>query len=125
MFEISVEREFCAAHALVIKGEREPLHGHNFHLAVTVADDSLDGDGLVIDFHALEGLVDGVIAAFVNQDLGAVRPFNLVNPSAERIAEHIASRVAEGLGTIASRASARLSSVRLTEAPGCSVTYRP
>src|SRR5690606_34763268 len=30
MYELKVQREFCAAHALMIKGQREPVHGHNW-----------------------------------------------------------------------------------------------
>jgi len=127
MFEVNVEREFCAAHALVIAGFQEPTHGHNFRLTVTVASDALDGDGLLVDFHALERLVDSVIRPFANADLNRTPPFDRVNPSAERIAEHIGRAVAEKLGSIAPPAGLkpRLSGVRLTEAPGCSVVYRP
>jgi 6-pyruvoyltetrahydropterin/6-carboxytetrahydropterin synthase len=128
MFQISVEREFCAAHALVIAGVREPVHGHNFRLAVTLEGDRLDADGLLLDFHALERLVDEIIRPYHNADLGSQPPFNGgLNPSAENIAAHIARRVAEGLPSITSSGGhrPRLASVRLTEAPGCSVIYRP
>ena len=30
VYEITVEDEFCAAHAIVIRGEREAVHGHNW-----------------------------------------------------------------------------------------------
>lgn len=128
MFQISVQREFCAAHALVIAGMREVVHGHNFHLTVTVESADLDADGLVMDFHALERLVDQIIRPMINADLNAITPFaNGLNPSAENIARTIAEQVTHGLEPILPRQGPRprLASVRLTEAPGCAVTYIP
>lgn len=121
MYEVSVEREFCAAHALVIGGEREAVHWHDFHVMVTVGGRALDGDGLLVDFHELERVVDGVIGPLRNVDLGKSPAFLCENPSAEVIATHIATAVAERL----SGGPARVRWVRVTEAPGCSVTYRP
>ena len=53
-FEITVVREFAAAHQIrLLDGSLEPLHGHNWRLSVTVAADKLDGIGTVMDFHHL------------------------------------------------------------------------
>src|SRR5690606_16287926 len=54
MFEISVQRTFSAAHAIVVRGRREPLHGHDWRVTIVVAGNDLDADGLLCDFHALE-----------------------------------------------------------------------
>jgi 6-pyruvoyltetrahydropterin/6-carboxytetrahydropterin synthase len=125
MFQISVAREFCAAHALVIRGLREPVHGHNFHLTVTLQGDRLDADGLLLDFHALERLLDEILHPLTNADLNAAP--GLANPTAELVAKHIADRVVAGLPAIAPAGAPlpRLASVRLTEAPGCAVVYLP
>jgi 6-pyruvoyl-tetrahydropterin synthase len=132
MFEISVEREFCAAHAIVIGGVREVTHGHNFHLTVTVGAPTLDHEELLVDFHALERLVDAVIRPFHNADLNALPPFapgngrQAVNPTAEAIARHIGESVREQLPKILPQGrSVRLAAIRLTEAPGCAVVWRP
>jgi 6-pyruvoyltetrahydropterin/6-carboxytetrahydropterin synthase len=132
MFQISVEREFCAAHALVIAGVQETVHGHNFKLTVTVQGERLDADGLLLDFHALERLVDEIIRPLHNADMNAVPAFagGKQNPTAELIAKHIGDRVAAGLPAIiltgvGGALLPRLASVRLTEAPGCAVTYSP
>lgn len=122
MFEVSVEREFCAAHALQIAGVIEPIHGHNFRVTLSVASDSLDQDALVVDFHALESALDAVLAPWVNNNLNALEPFNAINPSAENIAREIAHRVLAALPPNTN--GARVSSCRVTEAPGCAVTYR-
>jgi 6-pyruvoyltetrahydropterin/6-carboxytetrahydropterin synthase len=127
MFQISVEKEFCAAHALLIAGipgGREPIHGHNFHLTVTLQGDRLDEDGLLLDFHALERLVDEIIRPLNNQNLNDTLP---INPTAELIAKHIAGRIIAGLPSITPKGAPapRLASIRLTEAPGCAVIYTP
>lgn len=128
MYEVSVETEFCAAHAIVISGEREPVHGHNWRVGVTVSGGELDAEGLLLDFHALERLVGEIIGPFKNRDLNATAPFDRVNPTAEQVARHIAEGVARGLpGLRKGNASTllRVESVRVTEAPGCAVVYRP
>lgn len=125
MYELSVEREFCAAHALVISGVREVVHGHNFRVTLTVAGGELDRDGLLVDFHALEKVLDSVIAPMINADLNLHPAFARgVNPSAEQIAKMIAESVRDRLDEHA-RGRVRVLACRVTEAPGCSVTYRP
>lgn len=128
MFQISVEREFCAAHALRLRQTREATHGHNFKLVVTLQGPSLDSDGLLLDFHELEALVDQIIAPMRNGNLNDLPPFSGgINPSAEEVAKHIALRVHDGLPKLLAGgpSGVRLASVRLTEAPGCAVVYVP
>lgn len=123
MHEITVETEFCAAHALTLAGRREPTHGHNFRLRVTVGSPTLDADGLVCDFHRLEGVVRGVIEPFRDRDLNQAPPFDRINPSAERLAEHVATEVSRACAELGR--AVRVLSVSVTEAPGCTATHRP
>ena len=139
MFEVSVEAMFSAAHALVIGGDREPVHGHNWHVVATVAGPALDSNGLLVDFHVLERALADIIRRFHNAGLNAAPPFDKVNPSAERVAQYIAYTLEDRLGRMHSLAPTspvtagsatspqhpRVVSVRVTEAPGCSVIYRP
>jgi len=126
MFEITIARTFAAAHAIrLYDGSLEPVHGHNWPVEVTVAADELDEIGVVMDFHVLEQLVDGLVERLNNRHINEVAPFAgadgslAINPTAERIAEWIGNEVAKGLP-----GHARLVSVRLGEAPGCTATYR-
>jgi 6-pyruvoyltetrahydropterin/6-carboxytetrahydropterin synthase len=125
VFELSIETEFCAAHALVISGQRESVHGHNWRVTVTVAGSALDRDGLLVDFHALEAMVAEIIGPFKNADLNATPQFRGVNPTAEHVAQYIADAIAPKLGGVTPACAARVHAVRVTEAPGCSVVYRP
>jgi 6-pyruvoyltetrahydropterin/6-carboxytetrahydropterin synthase len=124
MYEVSVEAEFAAAHALSIAGQRETTHGHNWHVTVTVSGPSLDSDGLLCDFHTIESALRELTARFHNRDLNGVTPFvEGLNPSAE----NVAAVLAEGLSRAISPLSphAEVTAVRVTEAPGCAATYRP
>ena len=123
MFEISVEAMFAAAHALSIAGTRETVHGHNWHVTVTVSGEKLDRDGLLCDFHTVESALRELVSRFHNQDLNAVAPFrDGLNPSAENVARVIADELS---GVLDLSPYAGVSSVRVTEAPGCAATYRP
>ena len=122
MHEITIERVFSAAHALRLPdGSLEPVHGHNWDVAVTVGAEKLDEMAVVMDFHELERSVDRLVAELHNGDLNRIEPFaSGVNPSAERVASHFAERVSAELP-----AHVRLRSVSVGEAPGCTATYRP
>ncbi len=118
MYELSVQRVFSAAHALMLRGEREALHGHDWRLTVVVAGERLDADGLLCDFHALQAAIDEIIAPFRNANLNETEPFTRLNPSAEQVVRHIADRLAASLPP-----GVRLARVSITEAPGCQATY--
>jgi len=123
MFEITVETEFCAAHALLISGIREARHGHNFRVRVTVAGEKLDTDGLLCDFHLVKEVLGDILTPFSNSDLNETPPFDRVNPSAEEIARHIGETMGERLDEGLSP-HARVASVEVTETTGCWATYR-
>lgn len=114
MFELSVGRTFSAAHAIVIRGVRESMHGHDWRATVTVRGEALDDDGLVCDFHALERTLEEAVAPFRNRTLNQVPPFDRVNPTAENIAEFVALEVAQRLPP-----GVTVRSVEIEEAPGC------
>lgn len=122
MYTIAITHEFCAAHALVISGTSEPVHGHNFRVTATIEGTELDADGLLCDFHTAHDVLLSVCEPFENADLNATEPFDKVNPSAEQIALVIAEAMADRLdGSLAP--AARVASVSVTEAPGCVATY--
>ena len=120
MYEITIEQTFAAAHSIRIRGEQEPVHGHNWHVTVVVASDTLDEDGLVCDFHDLEKQLDNIISPFHNRALNDVPPFDTVNPTAELVARHIGDEIVAWAPS-----PVRLVSVTVTEAPNCAATWRP
>ncbi len=147
-YQLELNAVFSAAHAIVIKGEREPLHGHDWHVTLTVEGPRVDQDGLLVDFHALEKGLKEIVARWHNRNLNETRPFDVVNPTAEKVAEHIASemqrmmqsgaiwgdsdnppsqsgRKNRKLSKAGARPEVRVVSVRVTEAVGCAAVYRP
>jgi len=122
MYELSVQTVFSGAHALSVRGEREAVHGHDWHVTATVAGAELDADGLLVDFHELERVLAEIVRPWRNADLNGVPPFDRVNPSAENVARHIGTELERRMGT---GSGVRVESVRVTEAPGCAATYRP
>ncbi len=120
MFELEVCRTFSAAHAIAIQGQREPLHGHDWHVLVVIGATGLDGDGLACDFHLLEASLDAVLLPFRSRNLNDTPPFDRINPTAEAVAQYIAQemgvRIPDGVS---------VQSVRVTEAPGCAARYFP
>ena len=89
-FFITTKREFSASHQLrLYDGSLEPMHGHNWELRVVVTANKLDKIGVVMDFHELEKLVDGIISPLHNSHLNDSPAFKKLNPSAENVAFHI------------------------------------
>lgn len=123
MFELTVQTVFSAAHAIVIAGTREPLHGHDWHVTACVAGQSLDDEGLLIDFHALEEALGAIVRPFRNGNLNETTPFDRTNPTAENVARYISYALTERVRLISER-GVNVAWVRVTEAPGCAVTYR-
>ena len=142
MHEITVTTTFSAAHALRLPdGSLEPVHGHDWKLSVAAAAEKLDAIGAVMDFHDLQHAVDEAVAAWRNADLNALSPFDrgvehgddrsdagtltpaadrAWNPTAERVCQEVAVRVAPSLP-----AGVRLVSVSVSEAVGCVACFRP
>jgi len=119
MYELSVQRVFSAAHAVVMGGQRETSHSHDWRVTAVVSGDRLDGDGILCDFHALERQLKEVLRPLENANLNRTPPFDEVNPTAEHIARHIAGALAALLAD-----GTAVKSVSVMEAPGCTATYR-
>jgi 6-pyruvoyltetrahydropterin/6-carboxytetrahydropterin synthase len=138
MYRLEVSTTFSAAHALRFGTPVqvvEPVHGHDFHVTVTLEGPRLDGDGLLVDFHLVEQGLQALVAPFRSKHLNEVPPFDRTNPSAEQIARHIGDGLASWLetqarehpnyGAAADRPPVRVLSVRVTEAVGCAAIYLP
>lgn len=132
VFSISVQTRFSAAHAILIRGVRESLHGHDWRVVAVISGPALDPDGLLADFHAVEGELGAIVEPFRNTNMNECPPFDRVNPTAEEVARHIGDRLSSRLETRLPRdpktdlsAQWFVDSVSVTEAPNCVATYRP
>lgn len=88
MFEIYVEGNFSAGHALRgYRGKCENPHGHNYKVRLTLEGPSLDRIGLLCDFVALKHSMRETLAALDHCYLNDRAPFDRLNPSAENLAK--------------------------------------
>lgn len=114
MFSLRIERTFSAAHAIIIGGVREALHGHDWRVRMTVEGDQLNEEGLLCNFHLLERVLDSAIAPLRDSNLNDVDVLVGINPTAENVALYLASTVAGNLPP-----DVRRLRLAITEAPGC------
>ena len=124
MFEVSVEQSFAAGHALRnYKGACENVHGHNFKVLVTVEGEKLDGAGMLVDFLDVKASMQNVILALDHRFLNDIPPFDVLNPSAENIAEYFYQQMTPGLAL--APVPVRIREVKVWETDIQSATYRP
>ena len=132
MFQVSVEEEFAAGHALRgYRGKCENPHGHNYKVRVTLEGPSLDHIGLLYDFSELKKALHQTVGKLDHQNMNDVAPFIELNPSAENIAKYfyeqisglLAEHVRKG-GEEASQLSlCRVSKVKVWETSTTTATY--
>ncbi|MBT8491255.1 MAG: 6-carboxytetrahydropterin synthase QueD [Deltaproteobacteria bacterium] len=95
MYEVSIRKSFSAAHTLDIGGKCEDLHGHNFTVDITVSSQSLDSEGLVIDFRILKEWTNDILDELDHTYLNDLSHFKDINPSSESVARFIFDRTVE------------------------------
>jgi 6-pyruvoyltetrahydropterin/6-carboxytetrahydropterin synthase len=121
MFELKVVTDFAAAHRLAMVTDKcENLHGHNWRVEVHVAGERLNSAGVLIDFGEIKSHIRGIVGELDHKFLNDLDFFH-GNPSSERIAVHIADRLAALLpgGNI------RVSRVAVWESHDACATYIP
>lgn len=118
LYTVSVETTFSATHRVRLPdGSQEPLHGHDWRVRALFASDSLDDNGMVVDFCEAQGAVEQVVADFRHADLNELAAFGGLSPTAEIVARVVFDRLwGRGLES--------LCGVEIIEAPGCLATYR-
>lgn len=149
-YRVVVEKEylkFSAAHFIAYKGFREPLHGHNYQVSVTLAG-ALGTDGYVLDFGIVKKVTKAVCDELDERIIVPARSdcltithegpsivmvyedgdrflfpatdcvvLPIVHASAEELAAYVLSRLREGLGQLAMRGLTEIE-VGVSEAPG-------
>lgn len=122
MYEISVEMDFDAAHALRgYQGKCEKLHGHRFKVVAVVKGNKLNEIGLAYDFTLLKKQLGEILADYDHTNLNDTAPFNRINPSSENIAVAIYQKLQEKLAG----APVAIDSIEVWESPQNRVRYYP
>lgn len=120
VYEISVESSFVAQHGIRLpNGTVEPTHKHVWQVTVRFIGDQLDACGLLVDFDDVKAALAQVLGPVQGADLNQSALLNGLNPTAENVALTLFDALYERCGR-----DKRLSGVEVTEAPGCTATYR-
>ena len=124
MFEVTVEQSFAAAHALRnYKGRCENVHGHNWKVRVVIEGEKLDATGMLVDFLDVKNLMGEILDRMDHQFLNEIPPFDVINPSAENIAEYFYQQMTGRLAE--TPVPVRIREVKIWETEIQSATYRP
>jgi len=124
MFEVAVEQSFASAHALRnYKGRCENVHGHNWKVRVVIEGEKLDATGMLVDFLDVKRLMSEILDRIDHQFLNEIPPFDVVNPSAENIAEYFYQQLTGKLTD--TPVPVRIREVKIWETEIQSATYRP
>ena len=124
MFEVAVEQSFASAHALRnYKGRCENVHGHNWKVQVVIEGEKLDATGMLVDFLDVKSLLGEILDRIDHQFLNEIPPFDVVNPSAENIAEYFYQQLTGKLSE--TPVPVRIREVEIWETEIQSATYRP
>jgi 6-pyruvoyltetrahydropterin/6-carboxytetrahydropterin synthase len=122
MYEVMIEEEFSAAHALRgYRGKCENLHGHNWRVEVYVRGERLDEVGMLVDFTQLKAVTRNVMRYLDHQNLNELKPFDKeMNPSSEHIAGFILHKIAQEIDSD----RVKVYKVRVWETTSSSATYQ-
>ena len=120
MYHLTIKTHFAAAHRLVnYQGDCENLHGHNWHVEVTVAARDLDEAGLGVDFKILKHQTKQLLGELDHKYLNDLPAFSQISPSSEQIARFLFIRLCDQL----ENANVRLERVTVWESDSACASY--
>jgi 6-pyruvoyltetrahydropterin/6-carboxytetrahydropterin synthase len=120
MFEVCVEHTFAAGHSLRnYRGKCENVHGHNYRVQVSAEGRELNEIGLLVDFTELKRLLRQTSEYLDHQFINDLKPFDIINPSAENLAKFFHDEIQKSLP------DSKISWVRVWETDTSCATYRP
>ena len=120
MFVLKIVTDFASAHSLRnYPGDCARLHGHNWQVEVSVCSNVLDDNGIAIDFREIKKQTKLVIKRLDHQYLNEIKPFDVLNPTAENIAKYFFDEV----GLLINNEGIKVKEVLIWETPRSAVTY--
>lgn len=123
MYEVTVEDTFSSGHYLRnYKGKCENPHGHNYRVRITLAGETLDQAGLLLDFKDLKSVMKQVIDYLDHQMINDLEPFTKLNPSAENLSKYFYDETNKGLAA-STEGRVQVSRVTIWETDTSIATY--
>ena len=120
MFVLKIVTDFASAHSLRdYPGDCARLHGHNWQVEVSVCSQVLDDSGIAIDFREIKKQTKLVVKRLDHQYLNEIKPFDILNPTAENIAKYFFDEIA----LLITNKYVKVKEVTIWETPRSAVTY--
>ena len=120
MFVLKIVTDFASAHSLRdYPGDCARLHGHNWQVEVSVCSQVLDDSGIAIDFREIKKQTKLVVKRLDHQYLNEIKPFDVLNPTAENIAKYFFDEIA----LLIPNKNVKVKEVMIWETPRSAVTY--
>ena len=120
MFVLKIVTDFASAHSLRnYPGDCARLHGHNWQVEVSICSEVLDDNGIAIDFREIKKQTKLVIKRLDHQYLNEIKPFDVLNPTAENIAKYFFEEV----GLLINSENVKVKEVLIWQTPRSAVTY--
>ena len=120
MFVLKIVTDFASAHSLRdYPGDCARLHGHNWQVEVSVCSQILDDSGIAIDFREIKKQTKLVVKRLDHQYLNEIKPFDVLNPTAENIAKYFFDEIA----LLITNKDVKVKEVMIWETPRSAVTY--
>jgi len=120
MFVLKIVTDFASAHSLRdYPGDCARLHGHNWQVEVSVCSQVLDDSGIAIDFREIKKQTKLVVKRLDHQYLNEIKPFDVLNPTAENIAKYFFDEIA----LLITNKDIQVKEVMIWETPRSAVTY--
>lgn len=120
MYVLKIVTDFASAHSLRdYPGDCARLHGHNWQVEVSVFSQVLDGSGMAIDFREIKKQTKLVVKRLDHQYLNEIKPFDVLNPTAENIAKYFFDEIA----LLITNKDIKVKEVLIWETPRSAVTY--
>ncbi|MBU9672999.1 6-carboxytetrahydropterin synthase QueD [Planococcus sp. CP5-4] len=121
-FELNKDMHFSAAHYIPADeaGKCAKMHGHTYHLNITIAGDQLNGTGFLVDFKHLKDLIH---KRYDHSVLNDHPEFADTFPTTEQLAQQIHKLIQDMLDL--SNNQPACVQVIVRETPTSYVVYRP
>ena len=120
MFVLKIVTDFASAHSLRdYPGDCARLHGHNWQVEVMVCSQVLNESGIAIDFREIKSQTKLVVKRLDHQYLNEIKPFDVLNPTAENIAKYLFDEIA----VLINNQNVKVKEVTIWETQRSAVTY--
>lgn len=119
-YTLKILADFASAHTLRdYPGDCSRMHGHNWKLEVEVTATALNDHGMGMDFKTIKTATRELAKTLDHRYLNDIPPFDVVNPTAENIAQYFYQK----LSTTLNNDIATVSGVTLWETDRACVRY--